>query len=76
MRIKEMITQDEFNWYFKNFSSLLLKEMHSCSNKWELKKKKDIILGMKGLQPAGIYKPCRITICFNLKIIWLQNFLE
>ena len=24
IRIKDMITQDEFNWYFNNFSSLLL----------------------------------------------------
>lgn len=28
------------------------------------------------VRPAGIYKPGKITICFNLKIIWLHNFLE
>ena len=28
MRIKDMITQDEFAWYFINFSTLLLYEMN------------------------------------------------
>ena len=28
MRIKDMITQDEFAWYFINFSPLLLHEMN------------------------------------------------
>ena len=36
MRIKEMITQEEFVWYFINFSPWLLQEMNR-GNKWEFK---------------------------------------
>ena len=36
MRITDMITQDEFAWYFINFSPLLLWEMNR-RNKWEFK---------------------------------------
>ena len=36
MRITDMITQDEYAWYFINFSPLLLWEM-SGGNKWEFK---------------------------------------
>ena len=36
MRIEDMITQDEFAWYFINFSPLRLLEMNR-GNKWEFK---------------------------------------
>ena len=36
MRITDMIIQDEFAWYFINFSLLLLLEMNK-GNKWEFK---------------------------------------
>ena len=34
MRIEDMITQDKSNWYFNNFSPLLLLKMYR-DNKWE-----------------------------------------
>ena len=33
MRIKDMITQDEFNWYFNKFPPIELKTYRD--NKWE-----------------------------------------
>ena len=36
MRITDMMTQDEFAWYFITFSPLLLLEMNR-GNKWEFK---------------------------------------
>ena len=36
MRIKEMITQEEFVWYFIDFSPWLQQEMNR-GNKWEFK---------------------------------------
>ena len=34
MKIKDMITLDESNWYFNKFSSLLLLKTYE-DNKWE-----------------------------------------
>ena len=34
MRIKDMITEDESNWYFNKFSQLPLLKMYR-DNKWE-----------------------------------------
>ena len=46
MRIKDMITQDDCNWYFNKFSPLLLLETYMDS-KWEFE---FLTLGFQGLK--------------------------
>ena len=53
MRITDMITQDEFAWYFINFSPLLLLEMNR-GIKWELE---FWSYGLTGFKRSG--EPCK-----------------